>query len=63
MVRWDDLPYVSPLADVAQRGRLAGLVLVSAEVVRLLHWQDSRVTEPAQSLYQIELGQWRDYDA
>lgn len=63
MVRWDDLPCVSPLADVAQRGRLAGLVLVSAEVVRLLHWQDGRVTEPAQSLYQIELGQWRDYDA
>lgn len=63
MVRWDDLPYVSPLADVTQRGRPAGLVLVSAEVVRLLQWQDGRVTEPAQSLYQIELGQWRDYDA
>lgn len=63
MVRWDDRPYVSPLAEVAQRGRPAGLVLVSAEAVRLLHWQDGRVTEPARSLYEIEPGQWRDYDA
>lgn len=63
MARWDDRPYVSPLADVAERGRPAGLVLVSAEVVRLLHWQDGRVSEPARSLYEIEPGQWRDYDA
>jgi hypothetical protein len=29
LVRWDDRPYVSPLAEVAGRGRPAGLVLVS----------------------------------
>ncbi|MGH3282307.1 MAG: VLRF1 family aeRF1-type release factor, partial [Trebonia sp.] len=63
LARWDARPYVSPLADVAQRGRPAGLVLVSAEAVRLLHWQDGRVSEPARSLYEIEPGQWRDYDA
>ncbi len=63
MARWDDRPYVSPLADVAERGQPAGLVLVSAEAVRLLHWQDGRVTEPAPSLYEIEFGEWRDYDA
>jgi hypothetical protein len=63
LARWDDRPYVSPLAEVAGRGRPAGLMLVSAEAVRLLHWQDGRVTEPARSLYEIESGQWRDYDA
>jgi Bacterial archaeo-eukaryotic release factor family 10 len=63
MARWDDRPYVSPLVDVAERGRPAGLVLVTAEAVRLLHWQDGRVSEPARSLYEIEPGQWRDYDA
>ena len=63
LARWDDRPYVSPLAEVAGRGRPAGLVLVSAEAVRLLHWQDGRVTEPARSLYEIEPGKWRDYDA
>jgi hypothetical protein len=60
---WDDLPFVSPLADVADRGRAAGLVLVSAEAVRLLHWQDGRVAEPERSLYEIDRGEWRDYDA
>ena len=63
LARWDDRPYVSPLAEVARRGRPAGLVLVSAEAVRLLHWQDGRVTEPARSLYEIGPGQGRDYDA
>jgi len=63
LVRWDDLPFVSPLVDVADRGRPAGLVLVSREVVRLLHWQDGLVTEPPESLYEIEPGRWRDYDA
>jgi hypothetical protein len=63
LARWDDRPYVSPLAEVAGRGRPVGLILVSAEAVRLLHWQDGRVTEPPQSLYAIEFGEWRDYDA
>lgn len=63
LARWDDRPYISPLAEVAGRGHPTGLVLVSAEAVRLLHWQDGRVTEPAQSLYEIEPGEWRDYDA
>ena len=63
LVRWDDYPFVSPLADVADRGRPAGLVLASAEAIRLLHWQDGRVAEPARSLYEIQRGEWRDYDA
>jgi hypothetical protein len=63
LVRWDDHPFVSPLVDVADRGRPTGLVLVSREAVRLLHWQAGRVAEPAQSLYEIERGEWRDYDA
>jgi hypothetical protein len=63
LARWDDRPFISPLAEIAGRGRPAGLLLVSAEAVRLLHWQDGRVTEPARSLYEIEPGQSRDYDA
>ena len=63
LVCWDDLPFVSLLVDVVERGRPTGLVLVTAEAVRLLHWQEGRVTEPAQSLYEIEFGEWRDYDA
>jgi len=40
---------VSPLVAVADRGRPAGLVLVSADAVRLLEWRDGTVTEPAES--------------
>jgi hypothetical protein len=63
LVRWDDRPFVSPLVDVVDRGRRTGLVLVSAEATRLLHWQAGRVEEPEQSLCELEPGQWRDYDA
>jgi hypothetical protein len=63
LVRWDDRPFVSPLIDVVDRGRPTGLVLVSAEAIRLLHWQAGRVEQPERSLYELEPGQWRDYDA
>lgn len=63
LVRWDDRPFVSPLVDVVDRGRPTGLVLVSAEAIRLLHWQAGRVEQPEQSLYELEPGEWRDYDA
>jgi hypothetical protein len=63
LVRWDDRPFVSPLIDVVDRGRPTGLVLVSAEAIRLLHWQGGLVDQPEQSLYELEPGQWRDYDA
>jgi Bacterial archaeo-eukaryotic release factor family 10 len=63
LVHWEDRPFVSPLVAVADRGRPAGLVLASADAVRLLEWRDGTVTEPAESLYEIQTGQWRDYDA
>lgn len=49
--------------DVVDRGRPTGLVLVSAEAIRLLHWQAGWVEQPERSLYELEPGQWRDYDA
>jgi hypothetical protein len=63
LVCWDDRPFVSPLIDVVDRGRPTGLVLVTAEAVRLLHWQAGRVEQPEGSLYELEPGEWRDYDA
>jgi hypothetical protein len=63
VVRWDERPFVSPLVEVADRGRAAGLVLVAGERVRLLHWEGGRVREPEHSLYEMELGDWREYAA
>jgi len=62
-VRWDARPFVSPLADVADRGRATGLVLVAQDRVRLLHWEAGLVSEPHRSLYELELGDWREYAA
>jgi hypothetical protein len=61
VVRWGPRPFVSPLVDVVDRGRATGLVLVSGERVRLLHWEGGRVREPQRSVYQLELGDWREY--
>lgn len=63
LVRLDGRPFVSPLVDVVDRGRPAGLVLLSTDAVRLLHWAAGRVEEPQRPLYELELGEWRDYAA
>ena len=63
VVRWDALPFVSPLVDVADRGRATGFVLVAGERVRLLHWEGGQVREPQRSLYELKLGEWREYAA
>jgi hypothetical protein len=63
VVRWDRRPFVSPLVAVADRGRPTGLVLVGRDAVRLLHWEAGRVEEPEDSLYELELGDWRPYAA
>jgi hypothetical protein len=63
VLRWDARPFVSPLVDVADRGRPAGVVLISTEAMRLLHWEGGRIEEPERSLYEFDRGEWRDYAA
>lgn len=60
-VRLDTRPFISPLVDVADRGRPTGLILISAEAMRLVHWEGGLAEEPERSLYEFELGEWRDY--
>ncbi|MGK2939402.1 MAG: VLRF1 family aeRF1-type release factor [Solirubrobacteraceae bacterium] len=57
-VRWDARPFISPLVDVVDHGRSTGLVLVDSDDVVLLHWEGGRITEPEQSRYALELGDW-----
>ena len=63
VVRWDRRPFVSPLVDVVDRGRPAGLVLVAGEAIRLLRWEAGAVVEPERSVYELEPREWRDYAA
>lgn len=60
-VVWDTKPFVSPLVDVADRGAPAGVLLVSGELVRLLHLEQGEASEPDDSTFEIELGDWRPF--
>lgn len=62
-VRWDARPYVAPLIEVIDRGQPTAIVLVASDSVRLLRWEQGQATEPERSVYDLELGDWRDYAA
>ena len=61
LVVLDDRPFISPLVEVVDRGWPASLVLVGSETVRVLQWEQGRISEPADSMWQLSLGDWRDY--
>jgi hypothetical protein len=58
---WDSRPYISPLVDVADRGSAVGIVMVGREHVRLMDIEQGETSEPANSEYELELGDWRPY--
>ena len=60
-VVWDTKPFVSPLVDIADRGAPTGVVLVSGELVRLIAIEQAEPTEPENSLFELELGDWRPF--
>lgn len=61
VVVWDAKPFVSPLVDIADRGAPTGVILVSGEVVRLLQIEQAEATEPENSTFELELGDWRPF--
>ncbi|MSW95903.1 MAG: hypothetical protein F2796_03795 [Actinobacteria bacterium] len=60
-VVWDDAPLVTPLLALAGRGRLAGIVMVDRERVRLLSWAAGQASEPPNAMIELGAGRWRDY--
>ena len=61
VVRWDARPYVLPLIELVERGRPLAIVLVASDSVRLLRWEQGEVSEPERSVYDLELGDWRQF--
>jgi hypothetical protein len=57
----DAKPFVSPLVDVADRGARTGVVLVAGDLVRLVQIEQAEATEPENSSYELELGDWRPF--
>jgi Bacterial archaeo-eukaryotic release factor family 10 len=60
-VVWDAQPFVSPLVDIADRGAPTGIVLVSGDAVRLLQLEQAEPSEPENSTFELELGDWRPF--
>jgi protein required for attachment to host cells len=50
-----------PAMDLLDRGQRTGLVLLSQDRIRLLEWEDGIVNAEESSVYDLELGDWREY--
>jgi len=50
-----------PAMDLLDRGQRTGLILLSQDQIRLLDWEDGVVKDLESSVYNLELGDWRQY--
>jgi protein required for attachment to host cells len=57
----DSRPFVSPLVDIADRGSPTGVILATGDMVRLLQIEQSEASEPENSTFELELGDWRKF--
>jgi hypothetical protein len=56
-----DRPVVAPLAEALDHSRPIGVVLVSGERVRLVHWAHGVVDEAGEEVFDLEDEHWRPY--
>ncbi len=61
IVVFEDGAVIWPAMDVIDRGQRTGLVLLSQDQIRLLEWEDGVVKDLESSVYNLELGDWRQY--
>lgn len=57
----DSRPFISPLADVVDRGAPTGIVLAGSDLVRLVAIEQGEVTEPEDSSFELTFGDWRPF--
>ena len=50
-----------PAMDLLDRGQRTGIILLSQDQIRLLEWEDGVVKDLESSVYNLELGDWRQY--
>lgn len=56
-----DRPVVAPLAEALDHSRPIGVVLVSGERVRLVHWAHGVVDEAGEEAFDLDDEHWREY--
>jgi protein required for attachment to host cells len=50
-----------PAMDLLDRGQRTGIVVLSQDQIRLLEWEDGAIKDLESSVYNLELGDWRQY--
>lgn len=61
LVTLDAGAVVWPMVDVIDRGEQTGLVLMSHDRIRLLDWADGHAEDLEYSVFDLELGDWKEY--
>ncbi len=57
----EDGAVIWPAMDLLDRGQRTGLILLSQDQIRLLEWEDGVIKDLESSVYNLELGDWRQY--
>jgi protein required for attachment to host cells len=60
-VAFGDQPVIAPLIDVLDHSRPVGVVLVSGERVRLLHWAHGEIDEAGEEVFDLGGDGWKPY--
>lgn len=60
-VAFEDGVVIWPAMDLLDRGQRTGIILLSQDQIRLLEWEDGVVKDLESSVYNLELGDWRQY--
>lgn len=61
MVALDEGAVIWPMVEVIDRGEQTGLVLMSHDRIRLLDWADGHAEDLEYSVFDLELGDWKEY--
>jgi hypothetical protein len=56
-----DQPVIAPLIELLDHSRPIGIVLVSGERVRLVHWAHGRIDEAGEETFELDGDGWRPY--
>jgi hypothetical protein len=61
LVALADGAVIAPLIEVLDHSRPVGVVLVSGERVRLVHWAHGRIDEAGEEVFDLDTDDWRPY--
>lgn len=61
VVTMADQPVIAPLIELLDHSRPIGIVLVSGERVRLVHWAHGRIDEAGEETFELDGDGWRPY--